>query len=185
MSNQDEPEAPWTTRSSKLVLDASPWIQVRKEQVRTGSGVEIDDFYRVEAKDFVLVYAEATDGRIVMLRQWRQGPRRFALSFPGGHVEPGEEPGEAGLRELREETGWTAERVEPLGRFSMHSNFHIGWGNFYLARGAVRCGERGAQDVERASVRLVSTEMITRALNDGQIVTVHDALCANLGSSCT
>jgi 8-oxo-dGTP pyrophosphatase MutT (NUDIX family) len=96
-------------------------------------------------------------------------------------VEPGEDPRETALRELREETGWFAEDADALGRFSMHSNFHIGWGHFFLARGAAPAGARGDQDLEAARVQLVTPGDLDAALEDGRIVTVHDALCARLG----
>lgn len=178
-----EPEAPWRTVDSQTVFDASPWVRVRRERVVTGSGVEIDDFYRIEAADFALVFAETEDGRVLMLRQWRQGPQRFAHSFPGGHLEAGENPREAAHRELCEETGWTAPNLEFLGRFSMHSNFHIGWGHFYVARGAQPAGERGRQDLELARLALLSKHEVDAAISDGRIATVHDALCARLGLS--
>jgi len=180
--SDDEPEASWITLASEVVYKAPPWIRVRRERIRTGSGVQIDDFYRIEASDFVLVYALDEDGRAILLRQWRQGPQRFAFSFPGGHVESGESPEEAGLRELQEETGYKADGLEFLGRFSMHSNFHIGWGHFYRALGAVvKVAERGSQDFERATVSLLDSAALDRALSDGCLITVHDALCARLG----
>jgi len=40
---------------------------------------------------------------------------RGEISFPGGHLEPGEEPLQAALREAREEVGLDPERVEILG----------------------------------------------------------------------
>jgi ADP-ribose pyrophosphatase len=130
--------------------------------------------------DFALVFARDRDGRIIMLRQWRQGPQRFALSFPGGHLEPGEDPAAAAVRELREETGYRAASVRPLGRFAMHSNFGIGWGNFFLAEGVTGAPDRRTDDLETASVRLLDDRALEAALADGDMVTVHDALCARL-----
>ena len=177
---EDEPERPWRVLDSRLVHDGSPWIRVFQETVETGSGQVVEDFHRVEALDFALVFAREADGRIIMLRQWRQGPRRFAFSFPGGHVEPGEDPAAAALRELTEETGYRAASVTPLGRFCMHSNFAIGWGNFFLAEGVTGAPGRQTDDLETASVRLLDEAALDAALSDGGIATVHDALCARL-----
>ena len=179
-NGEDEPERPWRVLDSRLVHDGSPWIRVFQETVETGSGQVVEDFHRVEALDFALVFARDADGRVIMLRQWRQGPGRFALSFPGGHVEPGEDPAAAALRELTEETGYSAEHIRPLGRFCMHSNFAIGWGNFFLAEGVTGKPGRQTDDLETAAVRQLKTAELETALSTGEIATVHDALCARL-----
>ena len=175
-----EPERPWTVLDSHLIHDGSPWIKLYRDTVRTGSGRVVEDFHRVEAKDFALVFARAADGRIILLRQWRQGPGRFAFSFPGGHVDPGEDPAAAALRELSEETGYAAASVGPLGRFCMHSNFGIGWGHFFLAEGVTGAPRRDTDDLETAAVRLLDAGELGAALDDGEVATVHDALCAHL-----
>lgn len=180
MTESSEPEKPWRILSSTLVHDGSPWIKVFQDTVETGSGRVVEDFHRVEAMDFALVFARDAENRVVMLRQWRQGPRRCAMSFPGGHVEVGEDPAKAASRELAEEAGFTARALRPLGRFAMHSNFGIGWGNFFLAEGAGPGERRTHDDLEVAEVRLLTTLELEAALKDGAIITVHDALCARL-----
>lgn len=180
----DEPEPPWRMLGSTLAYDGSPWLRVYRDSLETGRGRRVDDFHRIKAKDFVLVFAQTPEDRVVMLRQWRQGPRRFALCFPGGHVEPDEDPAEAAVRELAEEAGYRADRVRPLGRFCMHSNLGIGWGNFFIAEGAVPGARAENPDLETAQLRLLTRDLLQDALEtsgDGDgIVTVHDALCAKL-----
>ncbi len=176
-----EPEKPWRVLESRVVYEAPPWIRVSCDRVETGAGRIIDDFHRVEAMDFALVFARDEAGKVLLLRQWRQGPQRFAFSFPGGHVETGEDPAKTALRELVEETGYAADSVIPLGRFSMHSNFGLGWGYFFLAQGARRRQARGEQDLEAADIHPLNAEELETALSHGEIITVHDALCARLG----
>lgn len=53
--------------------------------------------------------------RAIMVRQYRYGAGREMLEIPAGRLEPGEDPLEAGLRELREETGALASSCVSLG----------------------------------------------------------------------
>jgi ADP-ribose pyrophosphatase len=72
-------------------------------------------YHAVEAKwDAVIVVPVCDDGTLLIERIYRHPYRRWMHEFPAGGIEPGEDPLAAAARELSEETGWTAGRVEPL-----------------------------------------------------------------------
>ncbi len=54
------------------------------------------------------------DGKLLVARRAAGSPLEGAWEFPGGKVEPGEEPATAAGRELQEETGLRALDLEPL-----------------------------------------------------------------------
>lgn len=56
-----------------------------------------------------------SDGNIIMVRQWRYPMGRAVLELPAGKLEPNEDPHAAGLRELREETGYSCGKYTSLG----------------------------------------------------------------------
>jgi 8-oxo-dGTP pyrophosphatase MutT (NUDIX family) len=78
------------------------------------------DFYVVHSPDWVNVIALTPDHHLVLVRQFRFGVDDFSLEIPGGVMDLGEEPVAAGLRELREETGYAGRNARVIGR--VHSN---------------------------------------------------------------
>ena len=60
------------------------------------------------------------DGRVVLVRQWRQPLDAFTLELPSGGVDGDERPRTAARRELLEETGYRAQDLEHLA--SMHTS---------------------------------------------------------------
>ncbi|MEE9404478.1 MAG: NUDIX hydrolase [Algisphaera sp.] len=77
----------------------------------------------VEAADAVVILPVTHDGRVVLIQN-----RRFALNetlweLPAGTLEEGEDPAAAAPRELAEETGYAAERIEPLTHFFVAPGF--------------------------------------------------------------
>jgi 8-oxo-dGTP pyrophosphatase MutT (NUDIX family) len=55
------------------------------------------------------------DDRVLMLRQYRYAIREWLWEVPAGKLDPGESPDACVVRELEEETGYRAGRIEPLG----------------------------------------------------------------------
>ncbi len=78
------------------------------------------DFFIINAPDWVNVVALTPDGRLVLVRQFRYGIDDFSLEIPGGVMDAGEDPVAAGPRELSEETGYVGTRARLLG--SVHPN---------------------------------------------------------------
>ena len=61
----------------------------------------------------------ADDPEVLLIRQYRYAAESFLYEVPAGRLDPGESPDACAHRELREETGYTAERVEHL--FTMYT----------------------------------------------------------------
>jgi ADP-ribose pyrophosphatase len=78
------------------------------------------DFIVINAPSWVVVVALTADGRLVLVNQFRFGIDGFSVELPGGAMDPGEDPVTAGVRELREETGFIGPRARLLG--SVHPN---------------------------------------------------------------
>jgi 8-oxo-dGTP pyrophosphatase MutT (NUDIX family) len=78
------------------------------------------DFVVIAPADWCNVIALTPDGQLVLVRQFRFGIHEFSLEIPGGIIEAGEDPVIAGLRELREETGYTGQNARLLA--TVHPN---------------------------------------------------------------
>lgn len=90
-----------------------------------------------------MAHPEPTHGGTVVYRDGRQGPQFLVIGakgssgewvFPKGHIEPGESPEQAALRELTEETGAVAEIQTELGTTTFDLPKERVVARFYLAR---------------------------------------------------
>lgn len=108
----------WRTLGAEYLF-SNPWCSFRVGDVELPDGARIG-YGVLESGGFAAVVPVTGDGRVVLVRQWRQPVGGFTLELPGGGVEPGEDPGEALRRELREETGYEARDLVHI--FSLHTS---------------------------------------------------------------
>ena len=66
----------------------------------------------------VAVTALTEDNKIILTKQYRHPMGKAIYDLPAGGIYEGEKPMQAALRELEEETGYTADKLEWIGRFS-------------------------------------------------------------------
>ncbi len=77
----------------------------------------------VEHPQVVAILPVLDDGRLVMVRQFRHAVGKILLEIPAGGIEKGETPEAAVGRELREETGYQAGKLEHLVSFYTSPGF--------------------------------------------------------------
>lgn len=152
--------------SSETVFDGR-LVSVRVDRVELPSG-RIGTREVVEHPGAVAILPVMDDGRLVLVRQFRYAVGRELLEAPAGTREPGEDPRDTAIRELREEVGLEADSVEPLVRFLISP----GWCNeeliAYRATGLRDVGAEPEMDEEIEIVR-VSPDEVPGLIASGEI----------------
>ena len=87
-------------------------INVKRDIVTTVNGESVREL--VEHRDGAVIMALKPDGKLIMERQFRKPVETVVFEAPAGKIDEGETPEEAALRELKEETGYTAGAIRLL-----------------------------------------------------------------------
>jgi len=169
----------WRVINEEVLLDV-PRIKVTREQVETPASGIIDDYYQVHMGEAAVIAAQNAEGRYIILRLYKHGPRKTGLGFPGGGVEAGESALAAAKRELLEETGFTAPDWRGLGGYKVHSNQGCGFVTFFSARGAVTIREPIGGDLEGHTLLLLTPAEIRTAIHDQSFLSMGHVCMAAL-----
>ena len=134
----------WKTLSEETILK-DPWIDLRASACQLPSGMTISPFYVNHLPDFAVIVAVTPkpDRRVILVRQYRHGARKVLLELPAGCVEPGENPAAGAARELLEETGYEAGRMEFMFRLAPNATNCTSYAQCYLAGGSDSGAGRG------------------------------------------
>ena len=102
------------TLKSEKIYDGAI-INLRRDKVTVQGGTSYREI--IEHNGGAVIAALTEDRRLVMVRQYRKPADKVMLEVPAGKIDPGEKPIEAAVRELKEETGYAASKVEFLTEF--------------------------------------------------------------------
>jgi len=161
-----EPRA-WTPLETELLQDCAVF-QVSRVDTRSPGG-SVHRFYRIDSADWINVVALTPRGDLVMVRQFRHGSGEVTLEIPGGLVDPGETPAEAAARELLEETGYRARRLERIGAVNPNPALFGNRVHTFLARDVERVAEVANDGTEETSVEIVPRADLPRLIREGAI----------------
>ncbi|UCR90114.1 NUDIX hydrolase [Mycetocola spongiae] len=94
----------WKKTSSVSAYEG--YVTIRRDTYREPDST-LSDWDIIAGADSVAVLAFTPgDHSFIIFEQFRAGPERILQELPGGYLNSGERPVQAGLRELREETGF-------------------------------------------------------------------------------
>ena len=147
----------WTTVEARMLLH-TPVFDVLQQTEESGTGLR-GEYVAVEAPDWVVVIPVYRD-QFVMVRQWRHAEENMTWEFPGGVMNPGEDPAETAKRELLEETGFLAGRITKLGRCSSNPALFKNHFTVFLAEDLEPTGEQHLDADELVNYRLMPQKKV-------------------------
>ena len=158
----------WITKETVLHSDCKIFKINRSRRQSETSGYE-QDFFVLDGNNWVNIIPITSDNKIIMVRQFRHGVEKEMLEIPGGAFNKGETAIEAGLRELREETGYTSSEVSLIGVSYPNPAIQSNEYNIVLALNCEKKYEQELDPAEEIEVEFIPIEKISEMIANGEI----------------
>jgi ADP-ribose pyrophosphatase len=117
----------------------------------------------------------ADDPQLLLVKQYRYAAEQFLYEIPAGRLEPGEDPRDCAVRELREETGCTARSLEFLVTIYTTPGFTDERIHLFMATGLER-GDTAHEADEFMTVETMTLSKALQLIKEGQIPDAKTAL---------
>lgn len=159
---------PWQVIASKW-LNHYRIFKTRSDRVispRTNTEHEV---YVVDGSSWVNVFAITEDQKIVVVQQYRHGTREIKWEIPGGVIDEGENPAQAGARELLEETGYAGSAPIVIGKVHPNPAYQTNICYTVLIENAKKVAEPSIEEMEDIAVDLVTENQFEQMIIDGEI----------------
>jgi 8-oxo-dGTP pyrophosphatase MutT (NUDIX family) len=163
-------KSPWTVLSSRKLYD-NPWIRVTEHDVLNpngGAGI----FGVVHYHNLAVGVVPYADGRIWMVGQYRFPLRAYSWEIPEGGGAHDVDPLVSARRELKEETGLSADRYDVLLEMDLSNAVSDERAIVYLVTG-LHMGEAAPEETEQLQIRSLT---LTEAYEKVERREIRDSL---------
>jgi len=111
-----------------------------------------NNFFSMEMKDWANVFAIDEDFNVIMVKQHRLGQDIITIEVPAGTLNQDEDPKEAALRELEEETGYTSDEIYLLKDIFVNPAIQKNKCFFYIAFNCKKTKDINLDETEEIDV---------------------------------
>jgi ADP-ribose pyrophosphatase len=156
----------WKVNSVKKVY-SNDLIELY-EDILDLNGIE-KVYTRAVRKDYSTVVPFVSN-EILVIKSYRYLVDSIQIEIPSGYIDEGESSKEAAIRELKEETGYSAKDVISIGHYTLDYSMFDQRGNLFIAYGLVKVGNPSLGIMEKIDVERMSIKEIKRLLFEGKIL---------------
>ena len=141
------------TQLSKNYLYESQWYNVRQDKVQLPSN-ELITYTVVEHDGYVIIVPLLADGKLVLENVYRYTIQETVLECPSGGID-NDTPEQAAHRELREETGYRAGKMQSLGSYYGSNGISTEVYHIFLATEVEFDGPPILENTEQIEIQLI------------------------------
>ena len=152
--------------SSKVLFQGRVFT-LKRDRVAEPSGI-VTTRDMIAHGGSVVVLPVLSDGRIVLIRQYRHAAGQYLWELVAGHKEPNESAVTGVHRELLEETGYTARRVRKLLEFYPSPGLLGERMDIFLAEGLTK-GKAQPEEDEKITQKIVTLREAEKWIRSGKI----------------
>ncbi|MEK7439574.1 MAG: NUDIX hydrolase [Chloroflexota bacterium] len=137
-------------------------LSLRVDQVRVNNGT-----FQMEVLEHtggVAVVPIDHDDNVLMVRQYRHAVGQSLLEIPAGTVKKGEDHALCAARELQEEVGMKADKIDLIGEFFLAPGYSSELMRLYLATGLTPSSLPQDEDEEIAVEKIPFTQAVQMAI---------------------
>ena len=150
----------------ELLLETDRFKVVRRAQTLSDGNVRQRDV--ILHLGAVMLLPLLPDGRVCLIRNYRVAVQQTLIELPAGTIDPGETPLETAGRELIEETGYRAGRLEPFCQFLMSPGILNERMQMFVATD-LTAGEQSLEAGEQIERLIVTWDQALSMVDDGRI----------------
>ena len=145
-----------------------PWLLMFRDAVEFPDGARRTHARLMNVGNNGAAVLPVLEGRVVLMRTFRHGPRRWLWEIPRGAIEDGQGPEEAAHAEVREEIGGRIRELLPLGFVYGSTQLYLNGAHLFLGR----LDGYGAPQLAEAisAIECFTVAEVERMLRDGEIL---------------
>ena len=166
VATDDDTSSAWLVHGERIIYD-NEWIRLFLTDVEQPDGERFES-HVAKLKAAAMLVLIDTEDRVLLMWRHRFVSDRWGWELPGGHVDEGDDPEDAALRELLEEVGYRPKTLRHVTRFQPMVGMIDSWHDVFVGEGAEKIAEP-TETNEMARMEWVPLSSVMSKISDGDI----------------
>ncbi len=166
----------WKTLYSEYIINHK-YFTARKDKCEMPDGRIVPAYFVVELPVSVCALAITEQGEVILVKQYRHPVADVLTELPGGFIDEREDPQIAIGRELLEETGYSFNQFDYVGKVAANPGLINSYTHLFLARGGKKISTQSLDDHEQIDIQLVPLEDVRAMLHRNEFAQALHVSC--------